>query len=160
MVGQTTPLTTRLATFLGSSHCVVYARVSSRDQSESLDLQVARVTRWATENGYRVDRVVTEIGSGLNGKRVRFKRLLADPGAATIIVEHRDRLARFGSEYVESALAAQGRRVVIVDDSEMDDDLVRDMTEVLTSLCARVYGRRGAKARAAAALRGAESAKV
>ena len=143
-----------------SGDCVVYARVSSRDQAESLDLQVARVTRWATENGYRVDRVVTEIGSALNGKRAKFKRLLSDSSVAAIIVEHRDRLARFGSEYIESALAAQGRSVVVVDDGEMDDDLVRDMTEVLTSLCARVYGRRGARARAAAAVRGAENAKV
>ena len=143
-----------------SGDCVVYARVSSRDQAESLDLQVARVTRWATENGHRVDRVVTEVGSALNGNRVKFKRLLSDSSAATIVVEHRDRLACFGSECVESALAAQGRRVVVVDSAEVEDDLVRDMTEVLTLLCVRVYGRRGAKARAAAAMQGAENAQV
>lgn len=140
--------------------CVVYARVSSRDQAESLELQVARVVRWATENGFGVDRIVTEVGSVLNGGRVKFKRLLADPKVAVIVVEHRDRLTRFGVEYVEAALAAQGRRVVVVDDSELDDDLVRDMTEVLTSLCARVYGKRGARKRAEAAVRGAENASV
>ena len=118
------------------------------------------MTRWATENGHRVDRVVTEVGSALNANRAKFKRLLSDPSAATIVVEHRDRLACFGSEYVESALAAQGRRVVVVDSAEVEDDLVRDMTEVLTSLCIRVYGRRGAKARAAAAMQGAENAQV
>ena len=139
-----------------SGDCVVYARVSSRDQAESLDLQVARVTRWATENGHRV---VTEVGSALNANRAKFKRLLSDP-PATIVVEHRDRLMCFGSECVESALAAQGRRVVVVDSAEVEDDLVRDMTEVLTSLCVRVYGRRGAKARAAAAMAGAENAQV
>ena len=118
------------------------------------------MTRWATENGHRVDRVVTEVGSALNANRAKFKRLLSDPSAAAIVVEHRDRLACFGSEYVESALAAQGRRVVVVDSAEVEDDLVRDMTEVLTSLCARVYGRSGAKARAAAAMQGAENAQV
>ena len=103
---------------------------------------------------------MTEVGSALNGNRAKFKRLLSDPSVATIVVEHRDRLARFGSEYVESALAAQGRCVVVVNNTEVEDDLVRDMTEVLTSLCARVYGRRGARAGAAAAIRGAENAKV
>jgi predicted site-specific integrase-resolvase len=59
-------------------------------------------------------------------------------------VEHRDRFCRFGSEYVEAALAGQGRELVVVDSSEVDDDLVRDMTEVLTSMCARLYGKRAA----------------
>lgn len=69
------------------------------------------------------------------------------------MVEHRDRLARFGVEHLEAALSAQGRRVVVVDEGEVDDDLVRDVTEVLTSLCARLYGRRGARNRAEKALR-------
>src|SRR5215472_17184145 len=59
-----------------------------------------------------------------------------------------DRFARFGAEYVEAALAAQGRRPLVVDPSEVDDDLVRDVTEILTSLCARLYGRRAAANRA------------
>ena len=131
---------------------VVYARVSSHDQRADLDRQVARLTSWATEAGMAVDEVVTEVGSGMNGKRRKFQRVLADPTAQTIVVEHRDRLARFGVENLESALSAQGRRVVVSDPGEMDDDLVRDMTEVLTSFCARLYGRRGARNRAIKAL--------
>lgn len=63
----------------------------------------------------------------------------------TLIVEHRDRLARMNMGLVESALKAQGRRIIVVDDTGLDDDLVCDMTEVLTSFCARLYGRRAAK---------------
>ncbi len=59
-------------------------------------------------------------------------------------MEHRDRFCRFGAEYVEAALQAQDRHLVVVDPSEIDDDLVRDATELLTSLCARLYGRRSA----------------
>ena len=70
----------------------------------------------------------------------------------TIIVEHRDRFARFAAEYVAGALDAGGRRMVVVDDGEVDDDLVRDMTELMTSLCARLYGRRSAAHRAARAI--------
>ncbi len=101
--------------------------------------------------------VVTEVGSGMNGRRKKLARLLADPRATTIVVEHRDRLARFGVEHLESALSAQGRQIIVVDSSEMDDDLIRDMTEVLTSFCARLYGRRGARNRAEKALRCAKA---
>jgi putative resolvase len=75
-----------------------------------------------------------------------------------IVVEHRDRLARFGLEHLSAALEAVGRRIVVIDDAELDDDLVRDMTEVLTSFCARLYGRRSASRRAKTALRAARDA--
>jgi len=83
-----------------------------------------------------VGKAVAEIGSGLNGHRPKLMNLLADPKVRVILVEHRDRLMRFGFEYVESALAAQGRRVVVMDQTEMKDDLVQDMIEVLKSFCA------------------------
>jgi putative resolvase len=131
---------------------VVYARVSSADQRADLDRQVARVTAWATGQNMVVSRVVTEVGSALNGRCKRFLGLLRDPNVTTIVVEHRDRFARFGAEYVEAALAAQGRRLLVVDPAEVDDDLVRDVTEILTSLCARLYGRRAAANRASRAV--------
>ncbi len=123
---------------------VVYARVSSADQKPDLDRQVARVTEWATSQEISVDRVVTEVGSALNGHRRKFLALLGDPCVSRIIVEHRDRFARFAVEYVEAALSAQGRELIVVDPAEVDDDLVRDMTEILTSFCARLYGKRAA----------------
>lgn len=66
-----------------------------------------------------------------------------------VVVEHRDRLGRMNTELVEAALSAHGRRLVVLDDGEVDDDLVRDMVEVLIWLCARLYGRRSARNRAA-----------
>jgi predicted site-specific integrase-resolvase len=96
-----------------------------------------------------VDRVVTEVGSALNGRRSKLLALLRDPDVTTVVVEHRDRFARFGAEYVEAVLSASGRRLLVVDPAEVDDDLVRDVTEILTSLCARLYGRRAAANRAA-----------
>ena len=131
---------------------VVYACVSSAGQRPDLDRQVARVTGWATGQHLPVDRVVTEVGSALNGHRREFLALLGDQGVSTIVVEHRDRFARFGAEYVEAALAASGRRLLVVDPAGVDEDLVRDVTEILTSLCARLYGRRAAADRAARAV--------
>jgi putative resolvase len=77
---------------------------------------------------------------------------LSDPDVRVIVVEHRDRLARFGVEHLEAALGAQGRRMMVADPGEMTEDLVCDMIEVLTSMCARGLGRRGAQNRAMRAL--------
>lgn len=140
-----------------TTETVVYARVSSADQKSDLDRQVARVTLWATGQGISVDRVVTEVGSALNGRRKKFLALLRDPSVGTIVVEHRDRFARFAVDYIEAALSAQGRTLLVVDDAEVDDDLVRDMTEILTSFCARLYGKRAAANRAARMMAAAES---
>ncbi|WP_073948455.1 IS607 family transposase [Streptomyces kebangsaanensis] len=134
----------------------LYARVSSHEQKTDLERQVARLSRWAAQAGHRVVRVEAEIASGTNGARPKARRLLADPNVTTVVVEHKDRLGRMNTELVEAALSAQGRRLVVLDDGEAEDDLVRDMAEVLTSFCARLYGRRSAKNRARRALEAAE----
>ena len=89
----------------------------------------------------------------MNGSRPKIRRLLSDKEVRTIVVEHRDRLGWMNTELVESALAASGRNLIVLDDGEIDDDLVRDMTEVLTSFCARLYGKASARNRALRALR-------
>lgn len=136
----------------------LYARVSSHDQKADLERQVARLSRWAAKAGHRVVRVEPEVGSAMDGRRSKARRLLADPEVTTVVVEHRDRLGRMNTELVEAALSATGRRLVVLEDGEAEDDeddLVRDMTEVLTSFCARLYGRRSARDRARAALEAA-----
>ncbi|WP_329413076.1 IS607 family transposase [Streptomyces sp. NBC_00704] len=131
---------------------VAYCRVSSADQKADLDRQASRVVDGANGLGLPVAEVVTEVASGLNGRRRKLHRVLSDPQVAVIVVEHRDRLARFGVEHLEAVLSASGRRLVVLDPTETADDLVRDITEVLTSMCARLYGRRAAKNRAARAV--------
>lgn len=143
-----------------AGHTVVYARVSSHDQRSDLDRQVARLTDWATSNGHVIGEVVTEVGSGVNGKRPKLRRILSDPSVCVVVVEHCDRLARFGVEHLEAALSAQGRKVIVADPGETTDDLVRDMIEVLTLMCARLYGRRGARNRAMRAVTATKHAEV
>jgi putative resolvase len=126
----------------------LYARVSSHDQRSDLDRQLARLSQYAAEHDLHVVESIAEVGSDLNGKRRKIMRLLRDAKINTIVVEHRDRFARFGSEYLEAALAASGRRLIVVDPAEMNDDLVQDMIAILTSFCARLYGRRSARNRA------------
>ncbi|MFI2187743.1 IS607 family transposase [Streptomyces sioyaensis] len=134
----------------------LYARVSSHDQKTDLERQVARLSAWAAKGGHRVVRVEAEIASGMNGCRSKARRLLADSQVTTVVVEHKDRLGRMNVELVEAVLSATGRRLLVLDDGEVEDDLVGDMVEVLTSFCARLYGRRSAKNRARKALEAAE----
>ena len=131
----------------------IYARVSSSDQKADLDAQVSRLLTFASGQGFTIAKSVMEIGSGLNKHRPKLLNLLSDPEVQIILVEHRDRLMRFGSEYVEAALASQGRRLLVADPQELKDDLVQDMIEILTSFCARLYGRRSAKNKAKKAVK-------
>jgi len=107
---------------------------------------------FALENNLTIVDSVQEIGSGLNGHRKKLLKLLADKSINTIVIEHRERLARFGFDYLEAALVANGRKLVVIDSAEMKDDLVQDMIDVLTSFCARLYGRRSAKNKAKKAI--------
>jgi putative resolvase len=131
----------------------LYARVSSHDQRVGLGRRVARLTAWAAQSGCAVVRAGAEVGPGMNGARPKARRLLADPGVRTAVAGHQGRLGRMNTELAGAALSAHGRRLVVLDPDEADDDLVRDVTEVLTSFCARLYGRRPARNRAEKALR-------
>ncbi len=126
----------------------VRARVSCHDQEAGLDQQVARLSAWAAQAGLPVVRAGAEVGSGVNGSRPKVRRLLADPGVPVVVAGHRDRLGRVNTGLAEAALAAHHRRLVVLDQGEVIEDLVQDMTGVLTSFCVRLYGRRSARNRA------------
>ena len=89
----------------------LYARVGSHDQRADLDRQLARLSVYAAEQGLHVVESVSEVGSGLNGKRRALLRLLSDPRVETIVVEHRDRLARFGSDVYKRQVSSSSADV-------------------------------------------------
>ena len=149
---KTGTILVRLKEVPNETHVALYARVSSHGQKADLERQQGRLVVWATERGLPVEKVVAEVGSGLNGHRRKLLALLRDPEITAIVVEHRDRLARFGSEYIEAALARSGKRLLVIQEGEANDDLVQDMVDVLTSFCARLYGKRSARSRARKAL--------
>ncbi len=88
----------------------LYGRVSSSDQKADLDRQLARLVEFATKRKLSVTRAVMEVGSGLNATRTKLLQLLRDPAIGTIVIEHRERLARFGREFLEAALSQQGEK--------------------------------------------------
>ena len=119
---------------------VVWSGVSSAGQRPGLDRRVAGLAAWVTADSVALGEVVTEIGPAVNGRRRTSRRLLADPAAARVAVGHRDRLARFGAGHLQGALAARGQQIMILGPGGVEDDLVRDMTKVLTSFCAGSTG--------------------
>lgn len=131
----------------------IYARVSSHPQREDLDRQAERLTRYATARGLQVVAVVKEVASGVNDQRPALTKLLANEEWGTLVVEHRDRLTRVGFGWFETFLTQQGRVIDVANPAAEDaTDLMEDFCAILYSFAARMYGRRGAKARARAAL--------
>jgi putative resolvase len=124
----------------------IYARVSSSENKNNLERQAERLSQYATAKGYTIHKVVKEVGSGLNDNRKKLNKLLLDRDFNVLIVEHKDRLTRFGAKYIEILLSETDRRLEVVNGLPDDkDDLMTDFASVITSFCARLYGMRRAK---------------
>lgn len=140
----------------------VYARVSDPDKKDQLEAQAQRVTQWCTARGYRVVRVTKEKGSGLNDSRRGLTSVLKDTSWSVLVVEHKDRLTRFGANYIITLLEQQGRKVEVINTAEDEkSDLINDLVSVIYSFSARLYGkRRSENAKAALAALQAETVQV
>lgn len=149
--GYQTPTGTIIITELdeenGSPQVVaVYARVSSNEMKENLERQAERLVEYCIAKGWQVQKIVKEIASGLHDGRPKLEKLLADTSITVIVVEHRDRLTRFGYHYIETLLSAQGRRIEVVNlANNGKDELMEDLVSIVYSFSARMYGQRRAK---------------
>ncbi len=124
----------------------IYARVSSSENKDNLKRQSQRLKDYAMAKGYKIYKVVEEVGSGLNDNRKKLLSILSDDKYSILLVEHKDRLTRFGSNYIQLLLTKTERRLEIVNGAENDkDDLMSDFASVITSFCSRLYGLRRAK---------------
>ena len=126
----------------------VYARVSSSENKDNLDRQAERLVNYCMARGYKISKIVKEVGSGLNDERPKLAGLLKDRNIKVIVVEHKDRFSRFGLNYIQTLLNMDDRRIEIVNDSIDDkEDLMQDFVSIVTSFCARLYGLRRNKRR-------------
>ena len=124
----------------------IYARVSSAEDKDNLDRQADRLKDYAVARGYKIYKVVKEVGSGLNDNRQQLAKILVDPNYNVLIVEHKERLARFGTNYLEILLKELDKKLEIVNESEDNqDDLMSDLIAIITSFCSRIYGLRRSK---------------
>ena len=121
----------------------IYARVSSAENKDNLERQAERLEQYATVRGYRIVKTVKEIGSGINDKRPKLERLLQEDGYNILLVEHPDRLARFGTNYLSVLLARSGVNLEIVNVAKDEKrELVDDLISIITSFSAKLYGQR------------------
>ena len=128
------------------SSVAVYARVSSSENKDNLESQAQRLTDYCIAKGWQVAKIVKEVGSGVNDARPKLVSLLEDLSVGTIVVEHKDRLTRFGFNYIETLLKKQYRRIEVVNLAENGkEDLMQDLVAVIYSFSARMYGLRRAK---------------
>lgn len=129
-------------------------RVSSAENKSNLDRQTERLAAYCTARGYQVAKVVKEVGSGVNDARPKLLALLTDQSIGLIVVEHKDRLTRFGFRYLDTLLTAQGRAIEVVNPAENGtEDLLADLTAIVYSFCARLYGQRRAQRKTAVIVR-------
>ncbi len=124
-------------------YTVVYSRVSSSESKDNLNSQAERLGAFCAAKGWTVKEDVREIGSGLNDGRKKLLKILEDGRATRIVVEHKDRLARFGVSYIESCVKRFGGTIIYVNEADSrKEDLVQDFVSVITSFCAKIYGQR------------------
>lgn len=123
--------------------CATYARVSSSENKDNLESQSQRLYNYATAKGYQITNQTKETGSGLNDTRPKLTRLLQNEDWDILLVEHKDRLTRFGYNYLNLLAQAQNRKIEIINTTtNKEDDIMSDLVAIITSFCARIYGNR------------------
>ena len=129
-------------------HIICYSRVSSSENKSNLKTQSERLVSYCNAKGWSVDEDVSEIGSGLNDKRTKLLKILKEKKATKLVVEHKDRLSRFGVSYIEECLNGFNCELIILNPVENNkEDIIQDFVSVITSFCAKLYGQRRSKRR-------------
>jgi predicted site-specific integrase-resolvase len=124
----------------------IYSRVSNNDRKDNLERQSERLINYAISNGYEIIHNIKEIGSGLNDNRKGLIKLLKSNDYSIIIVENKDRLTRFGFNYIETLLNINNKKIIVVNRSDDGKiDLIEDLTSIIYSFSARMYGLRKKK---------------
>lgn len=125
---------------------IIYCRVSSTENKSNLITQRERLISYCNAKGYIVNKVIEEIGSGINDKRPKLIALLEKDNFTKIVVEHKDRLTRFGFNYLQTLLNLHNKTIEVVNNVNSDkEDLIQDFISIITSYCARIYGQRRSK---------------
>jgi predicted site-specific integrase-resolvase len=120
----------------------IYARVSNNSRKKELEYQIERIVQFCTAKGYSVDKIYKEVASGMNDNRRGLWKMFNND-YSIIVVEHKDRLTRFGFNYIEKLLEKQGTKIEVINkDTEDEKDLLKDLVSIITSFCCRLYGMR------------------
>jgi len=126
-----------------NDYTVIYTRVSSSENKLNLDSQADRLSKFCISKGWIVKEIIKEIGSGLNDDRKKLHQLFENAKVTRVVVEHKDRLTRFGFNYLKSLWKVE---IIVANEiNESEKDLMDDFVSLVTSFCARLYGKRRTK---------------
>ena len=139
-------------------YTVIYARVSSSENKPNLESQAERLEHFCAVKGWKVSEVVKECASGLNDNRPKLMKILNDRKATRLVVEHKDRLTRFGFNYIKTLYPEC--EIVVVNEVENREDLFEDFVSLVTSFCAGIYGRRRSRRKTEELIRKLEKEEV
>lgn len=134
----------------GASLTIAYARVSTSGQKDDLVRQANVLESYCAKNGWQFE-VIQDLGSGMNYKKrglVRLIKLICTNQVERLVLSHKDRLLRFGSDLIFMLCENFGTEVVIInrsEDSSFEEDLTADVLEIITVFSARLYGSRSHK---------------
>lgn len=141
-----------------TDYTIVYARVSSSENKSNLELQAERLTQYCIANGWTVNEVVKECASGLNDERPKLIKILQERKVTRLVVEHKDRLTRFGFNYIKVLL--NDCDIIVVNKCDDNQDLFEDFVSLVTSFCARIYGKRRTKRKTEQIINALESSDI
>ena len=129
---------------------IAYASVSSSDQKADLERQKQVLELYCATQGWTYE-LVSDLGSGMNYQKKGLKRLLnaiIDDKVGRLVLTHKDRLLRFGAELVFAICELKAVQVIILnqgEDTTFEEDLAKDVLEIITVFSARLYGSRSRK---------------
>ena len=127
---------------------VLYARVSSSENKTNLESQLEKLRLFASAKGYQIVKEIKDISSGLNDNRSKLNELFEKElnNFEILLVEHKDRLTRFGFNYIDILLKSHNKKMEVINLVDNNkEDLIQDFVSVITSFCARIYSQRISK---------------
>lgn len=131
---------------VNTNRVALYSRVSSSENRKNAEKQLERLRMYSLAKGYTIVEEVMEVASGLNDNRPKLEKILKKDNYDILLVEHKDRLTRFGFNYIEVLLEKSQQRVEVINYiQEEKEDLINDLVSIITSFCARIYGQRRTK---------------
>ena len=128
-----------------TDYIVTYARVSSSENKDNLATQSKRLIDYCNAKGWITQENITEVGSGVNDNRSKLLKIFTDKKATKLIVEHKDRLTRFGFNFIELLCKQNNCEIIILNNVEEKENIIQDFVSIITSFCAKIYGQRRSK---------------
>jgi len=144
-----------------TEYIITYARVSSSENKSNLEKQSQRLIDFCNAKGWQTHENIIEIGSGINDNRKKLNKIFEEAKATKLVVEHKDRLTRFGFNYIQQWANKTQCEIIVINESEGEkEDIVQDFISIITSFCAKIYGQRRSKRKTEQIIKELEDDKV